>query len=89
MKPMNAEQRRHAGLLADAGCCVPRCGKPGPIHHEFSKARGFMKSHDHIACLCLKHHVGDTPGERVSRHELGRDGFNELHNMDIWIEAGY
>lgn len=87
MKPMNKSQRRHAGLLADKGCIV--CGMPGPVHHEYSKAKGFMKSHDRVVCLCQKHHVGDTPGEWVARHQLGREAFNFMHGVDIWAEAGY
>lgn len=84
---MNAAQRRHAAMLAEAGCVV--CEGIGLIHHEYSKARGDMKSHDRIVCLCQKHHVGDVAGERVSRHQLGLEAFNEMHNVDLRREAGY
>jgi len=84
MKRMTTEQRRVAAYLAEEGCCVPKCEGIGLIHHEYSKARGFMKSHDRIACLCWEHHVGPT-----GRHTLGREAFDDMHNMNIWREAGY
>ncbi len=82
MKPMNTAQRKHAANLAEKGCCV--CGGVALLHHEHSKARGFMKSHDHLVPLCWEHHVGPT-----GRHTLGREAFDDMHNMDIWREAGY
>ncbi len=84
MKPMNTAQRRHAANLADEGCMV--CKSPGQCHHEFSLARGQMKTHKHIVCLCLEHHQRPF---KYSRHQMGRGAFDAHHGVDIAAEAGW
>ena len=83
-KPMNAAERRHAAEVCSGGCLV--CGKPGEYHHEYSVARGEIKTHKHGVCLCLKHHQRPF---KYSRHQMGRDAFNAHHGVDIAAEAGW
>lgn len=84
MNPMNKAERQYAAEVREKGCLI--CARPGQIHHEYSLARGQMKSHARIVCLCLDHHQRPF---KLSRHQMGRRAFDAYHGVDIAAEAGF